>query len=193
MGSYKGLKELRRVVEDCMRNIHPIYHIKELMIKRELAKDPKLATESWDRFLPKLPKKSLSKRWKPRVVREKPKDKPLFPPPQTPRKIDLQMESGEYFLKARDKKGREREEKELARQQKKKVREEERKKDFIPPVEEVSSKKKVRITEVEGIKKVMKKRKAEEGKEQDEKKKKRKGVDREEKSGKRKKEMPRPK
>ena len=28
MGSYKGLKEIRRVVEDCMVNIHPIYHIK---------------------------------------------------------------------------------------------------------------------------------------------------------------------
>ena len=28
MGSYKGLKEVRRVVEDSMANIHPIYHIK---------------------------------------------------------------------------------------------------------------------------------------------------------------------
>jgi ribosomal RNA assembly protein len=51
MGPYKGLKTVRRVVEDCINNVHPIYHIKTLMIKRELAKNPEMANENWDRWV----------------------------------------------------------------------------------------------------------------------------------------------
>ncbi|KAI9020846.1 ribosomal RNA assembly protein mis3 [Phycomyces nitens] len=103
MGPYKGLKDIRRIVLDCMKNIHPIYHIKELMIKRELAKDPKLAEESWDRFLPQFKKRSIKTK---KVDKSKIKKKEYtpFPPPQQPSKIDLQLESGEYFLKNPDKK-----------------------------------------------------------------------------------------
>src|ERR1700733_13185659 len=119
------------------------------MIKRELAKDPKLANQSWDRFLPKLPKKSLSKRRKPHVIHYK-KNKPLFPPPQTPRKVDLQMESGEYFLKGWEKKAREKEVKEIARIQKKREQEEERRKELMPPKEDVPKKKKRKTEDGEG-------------------------------------------
>ncbi|QIX01042.1 hypothetical protein AMS68_006559 [Peltaster fructicola] len=99
MGGYKPLKEVRRVIEDCMANIHPIYHIKELMIKRELAKDPDLKNENWERFLPQFKKRNLSKRRKPFVVTDKSKKVYTpFPPPQEKSKIDLQIESGEYFL-----------------------------------------------------------------------------------------------
>ena len=96
MGSFKGLKTCRKIVEDAMKNVHPIYHIKELMIKRELEKDPELKNQSWDRFLPKFKKKNV-KRKKPEYVKEK-KTRSVFPPAQMPSKIDLQIESGEYFL-----------------------------------------------------------------------------------------------
>ncbi|KAK9743306.1 hypothetical protein RND81_03G230900 [Saponaria officinalis] len=96
MGSFKGLKQVRRIVEDCIQNkMHPVYHIKILMIKRELAKDPNLANENWDRFLPRYKKKNV--KTKKAKAKEKKPYTP-FPPPQQPSKIDLQLETGEYFL-----------------------------------------------------------------------------------------------
>lgn len=103
------------------------------MIRRELAKDPKLATESWDRFLPQFRKRHLKTSEKTAKKNEKLEakvearkaagvqgdeaaaktEKPAkkvytpFPPAQLPRKVDLQLESGEYFLKAEEKAARE--------------------------------------------------------------------------------------
>merc|ERR1712093_360259 len=68
MGPYKSLKEVRKIVLDCMKNVHPIYHIKEMKV-----------------YTP-------------------------FPPAQTPRKIDLEMASGEYFLKPSEKRAKKLEE-----------------------------------------------------------------------------------
>ena len=69
------------------------------MIKRELAKDPELKNENWDRFLPHFKKRTLSKRRKPlKIVDKSKKVYTPFPPPQEKSKIDLQIESGEYFL-----------------------------------------------------------------------------------------------
>lgn len=137
MGPFKGLKVVRRVVEDCMANIHPIYFIKELMIKRELAKDPALANESWDRFLPHFQKRTLSHRRKPHKITDKSKKVYTpFPPPQEKSKVDLQIESGEYFL---SKQGQERARKEKRKEEaaaKQAERKKERAKDFVPPEED---------------------------------------------------------
>lgn len=151
MGPYKGLKEVRRVVEDCMANIHPIYHIKELMIKRELQKDPELAGESWDRFLPHFKKRNLSKRRVPLKVTDKSKKVYTpFPPPQEKSKVDLQIESGEYFLGKQAKERAAREER-LNKQKEKKVEKaKEREKDFVAPKEDGKVKEKKRHREKSG-------------------------------------------
>lgn len=133
MGSYKGLKEVRRVVEDCMHNIHPIYHIKELMIRRELMNDPTLKNENWDRFLPQFKKRNVQRKT-PQTVREKKPYTP-FPPAQQPSKIDLQIESGEYFLKKTEKEQRARDEKRARQLQKQAERQQQRNAAFISPDE----------------------------------------------------------
>ncbi|KAJ9609372.1 ribosomal RNA assembly protein krr1 [Cladophialophora chaetospira] len=145
MGGYKGLKEVRKVVEDCMANVHPIYHVKELMIKRELAKDPALKNESWDRFLPNFKKRTLSKRHVPRTVVDKSKKVYTpFPPPQEKSKIDLQIESGEYFL-AKQAKERAREaERREKQQQKKEEKQRQREQAFVAPREDLADRPKKR-------------------------------------------------
>lgn len=59
--------------------------LQTLMIKRELMKDPALANESWDRFLPSF-KKSNVPRKKPKKTREAKPYTP-FPPPQPESKV----------------------------------------------------------------------------------------------------------
>ncbi|KAG1780433.1 ribosomal RNA assembly protein mis3 [Suillus placidus] len=179
MGPFKSLKEVRRIVLDCMKNIHPIYRIKELMIRRELAKDPKLATESWDRFLPKFRKQHLKTSEKTSKKNEKlaakdearktagldisssaKKEKPAkkvytpFPPPQQPRKVDFQLESGEYFLKPHEREAREVQQRKQKQAEATLKRRAERAEVYVAPKEEaaptVEEKRKRRHTEVDG-------------------------------------------
>ncbi|KAI9811495.1 MAG: ribosomal RNA assembly protein krr1 [Phylliscum demangeonii] len=144
MGPFQGLKEVRRVVQDCMANIHPIYHIKELMIKRELAKDPELAHENWDRFLPHFKKRSLSRRRKPFKVTDKSKKAAYtpFPPPQEMSKVDRMLESGEFFLRKSERERAQREKREEGQREKKALKMRERQRDFVPPKEKTTKKKK---------------------------------------------------
>ncbi|KRZ75681.1 KRR1 small subunit processome component -like protein [Trichinella papuae] len=100
IGPYSGLRDVmngifvRKIVEDCMNNIHPVYNIKTLMLKKELMKDPKLASENWDRFLPKFRKKLTSQKKKSSKKVEHPKQAV-----NAQCKLDQQLETGEYFLK----------------------------------------------------------------------------------------------
>ena len=114
MGYFKQLKTIRKVIEDCMNNIHPIYHIKELMIKRELMKRPELADENWDRFLPQFKKRNVKRKKTPK--REEKVYNP-FPPEQKQRKIDEKLETGEYFMEEEEKKDKKKKDKKKTRKE----------------------------------------------------------------------------
>ena len=64
------------------------HSIRELMIKRECAKNPELKNESWDKFMPQYAKKNVKKQ---KVEKKPKKEYTPFPPPQQPSKIDLQL------------------------------------------------------------------------------------------------------
>ncbi|KAK4226666.1 hypothetical protein QBC38DRAFT_479998 [Podospora fimiseda] len=137
MGPFKGLKEVRRVVEDTMNNVHPIYLIKELMVKRELAKDPALANEDWSRYLPNFKKRTLSKRHTPFKVTDKSKKTYTpFPPAPEKSKVDMQIETGEYFLGKEQKKRTAEAERAEKAEKKKEEKKREREKEYIPPEEQ---------------------------------------------------------
>ncbi|KAL8429870.1 hypothetical protein Efla_004684 [Eimeria flavescens] len=138
---------VRRIVEDCMKNIHPVYHIKELMIRRELAKDESLKAENWDRFLPQFKKRNVQR--KKLKEKRKKKEKSLFPPPQTPRKEDLLMESGEYFIDAHEKKRRKMEELPEKQKQKTEEKRKRRAEEFVPTANDTSEKRQKRMEEEE--------------------------------------------
>ena len=64
------------------------------MIKRELAKDPELKNEDWNRFLPKFKQRNVKKVKKPKF---KKKEYTPFPPPQTESKVII-LSYKQYFL-----------------------------------------------------------------------------------------------
>lgn len=132
LGPFKGLQQVRRIVTDTMKNVHPIYNIKALMIKRELERNPKLKNENWDRFLPNFKPKNVPKKKSTKKVK---KPYTPFPPPPTESKIDKLLESGEYFLKEDEKQKRKKKVKEDKQKEAKIKREAKRNMAFIPPVE----------------------------------------------------------
>lgn len=134
LGPHSGLKEVRKVVMDTMKNIHPIYNIKTLMIKRELAKDSELRTQSWERFLPKFKHKNLTKRKEPKKKSVK-KEYTPFPPAQPESQVDKELASGEFFLRESVKRRKKMEEIKVKQAEALTKKQEERNKAFIPPKE----------------------------------------------------------
>jgi len=164
MGTHKGIKQARQVILDCMKNIHPVYNIKRMMIMKELAKDPKLAEEDWSRFLPTFKKKNVQRR-KPRQVqmeaekakaaaadgdapsgaaakKNKKKTYTPFPPAQQPSRVDMQLDSGEYFLNERARKAKKLAEKRERSQAKSRERRDAREREFEAPPPSISKKSK---------------------------------------------------
>lgn len=125
IGHYRKLKQVRRIIEDCMGKVHPVQYVKELMIKKELEKDPKMEGEDWSRFLPKFEKPERIKQKK-KKIQKLAQQKSVFPNPQPERIIDKQMQSGEYFLTEKQKSQKEKQKKEERRKQVTKQREQER-------------------------------------------------------------------
>ncbi|TKR61535.1 hypothetical protein L596_028632 [Steinernema carpocapsae] len=146
VGPFEGLKNVRMIVEDCMKNIHPIYNIKTLMIKRELKKDEKLKHENWDRFLPNYKKKvqtakSTKDAKKKKAQQWKPKGEYTpFPPAPAMSKIDKQLESGEYFMNQAERERQKKSELKQKHVEKTKERAAERAKAFQAPEEKPRAK-----------------------------------------------------
>lgn len=99
-------------------------------------KDPELKNEDWERFLPHFKKRTLSKRKKPLKITDKSR-KPYtpFPPPQEKSKVDLQIESGEYFLGKQAKERAAKERREEQQREKQAEKEMVKQKEFVPPQE----------------------------------------------------------
>ncbi|TGZ53242.1 KRR1 small subunit processome component homolog [Temnothorax curvispinosus] len=165
LGPYRGVQQVRKLVVDTMKNIHPVYSLKTLMLKRELAKNPNLKNENWERYLPKYSSKNISKRKEPKKKKEKKPYTP-FPPPQQESKLDKAMASGEYFLKEEQKRAKRKREQEARHEEATKKRQERRAQAFVPPeekpVESETTKTDVDIAEIKRkVRQGLKKRKTE--------------------------------
>ncbi|KNH05011.1 ribosomal RNA assembly protein [Perkinsela sp. CCAP 1560/4] len=105
IGPEAGLKKAKKIIVDCMRNIHPLYGLKRLMILKELEANPEMKGKDWSRFLPTYVKSHQKSVKKKKPHNRDAKAKSIFPPLPTPRKEDLAMETGEAFLQDKRHKG----------------------------------------------------------------------------------------
>ena len=112
-----------------------LIYTKKASSKKELAKDPALAEEDWSRFLPNFKKKNTSKRRKPHVLNEKKSYTP-FPPAPVPSKVDLQLESGEYFINEAQRQAKKKSDKRALSKEKAAENRLAREAEYVPPNED---------------------------------------------------------
>mmetsp|Transcript_1458 Transcript_1458/g.4978 ORF Transcript_1458/g.4978 Transcript_1458/m.4978 type:complete len:190 (-) Transcript_1458:1372-1941(-) len=105
VGPVFGVRRAVEVIVDCMKNIHPLHHIKRLMVLRELENNPKMQNETWSAYLPEFKKKNHKKGKK--IIKKKRNLQDelshVFPEATEKSKVDLQIESGEYFMDDKEK------------------------------------------------------------------------------------------
>merc|ERR1711865_831505 len=97
-----------------------------------------LKEENWDRFLPHFKKRNIQR--KKQKIKKK-KSKEVFPPQQTPRKEDLQMETGEFFLDEQERDSKKRFERREAMKANSAAKRKERAKEYDPAIAAANSKK----------------------------------------------------
>ena len=52
MGNFKNIKFCRKIIEDCMQNIHPYFHVRNLILRKKLIKSFTLKNKTWNSILP---------------------------------------------------------------------------------------------------------------------------------------------
>lgn len=127
IGGFRGVEEARQIVVDCMSNIHPMHQIKRLVEKRKLEGDPSKSSEDWDRFLPQARKSS--KRSKKKVAG---RETGNMPEDAAKRKEDIEMETGEYFVRAEGDSEERARARESARQKRRERKQKEAEKYVVP-------------------------------------------------------------
>jgi len=104
IGPWMKMKLARRIIEECMSNkTHPVYHVKQCMVRNELEKNEEMAEKSWNNYLPQFNSKKMKSRKTNKAV--KPVVKKVYPPTPVSRKVDKELNTGEFFIKRRVEKG----------------------------------------------------------------------------------------
>jgi len=99
VGSYRGVEQARRFVNEVMKGALPTDQLKELELKLSLMQDQAAQDQDWSHALPSVKKNAAAKRRekkKAKVRRER--DYNPLPPAPLESKLDATLEDGKFFL-----------------------------------------------------------------------------------------------